>query len=126
MSWTGIPSSARKSQDISSRLGLTTTKLWDLLPMVNILNFDINDKTIRSGLTNVLRGAHELFRDQNNETLADNAGSVEIAQTIRNAIILTNEIKGSPSGFFYMAGGGRSSRTAVSNSLLYSSPLYLF
>ena len=54
----------------------------------------MDNKTVRSGLTNVLRATHELFRNLNNEVLAENASPVEIAQAIvRDAEILTRELK---------------------------------
>ena len=68
--------------------------IWNLLQLMNTINFDMDNKTVRSGLTNVLRATHELFRNLNNEVLAENAGPVEIARAIvRDAEILTRELK---------------------------------
>ena len=70
------------------------SEIWNLLQLMNSLDFNMDDKTVRSGLTNVLRATHDLFRDLNREVLAENAGPVEIAQAIvRDAELLTNELK---------------------------------
>lgn len=68
--------------------------IWNLLHLMNVISFDIDNKTVRAGLTNVLKATHDLFRDLNDEVLAENAGPVEIAQAIvRDAEMLTTELK---------------------------------
>ena len=68
--------------------------IWNLLHLMNVISFDIDNKTVRAGLTNVLKATHDLFRDLNDEVLAENAGPVEIAQAIvRDAEILTRKLK---------------------------------
>ena len=61
---------------------------------MNSLDFNMDNKTVWSGLTNVLKATHELFRDLNGEILAGNAGPVEIARAIvRDAEKLTAALK---------------------------------
>ena len=68
--------------------------IWNLLHLMNVISFDIDNKTVRAGLTNVLKATHDLFRDLNDEVLAENASPVEIAGAIvRDAEILTRELK---------------------------------